>query len=64
MDSNTVEQISISHLNLAIAKCRHLNPVISSNDKTLSWDGYVELYSHGGKKKTNFIGRCPIQVKG
>ena len=64
MDSNKVEQISVSCLVSAIAKCEHLNPVISSNDKTLSWDGYVELYNHGGNKKANFIGKCPIQVKG
>ena len=64
MDSNTVEQFSVSYLKLAIAKCEHLNPLIDSNDKTLSWDGYIELYNHGGNKKANFIGKCPIQVKG
>ena len=64
MDSNTIEQMSVSYLNLAIAKCEHLNSVINSNDKTLSWDGYVEVYSQDGNKKSDFTGRCPIQVKG
>ena len=36
MDSNTIEQVSVSSLNLEIAKCEHLNPaVINSKDKTL-----------------------------
>ena len=56
MDSNTVEKISVSRLELEIDKCEHLNSVISSNDKTVSWDGYFELYNHVGNKKAD-LGR-------
>ena len=64
MNSNAIEKIAVSHLNLAIAKCEFLNPGISDNDKTPSFDGYIELYSKAGHKKSDWIGRCDVQVKG
>ena len=64
MNSNAIEKIAVSHLNLAIAQCEFLNPGISDNDKTPSFDGYIEIYSKAGHKKSDWIGRCDVQVKG
>lgn len=64
MNSNAIEKIAVSHLNLAIAQCEFLRAEISDNDKTPSFDGYIELYSKAGNKKSDWIGRCDVQVKG
>ena len=64
MNSNAIEKIAVSHLNLAITQCEFLRAEISENDKTPSFDGYIELYSEAENKKSNWIGRCDVQVKG
>ena len=64
MNSNAIEKIAVSHLNLAITQCEFLRAEISENDKTPSFDGHIELYSKAGNKKSDLIGRCDIQVKG
>lgn len=64
MNSNAIEKIAVSHLNLAITQCEFLRAEISENDKTPSFDGYIELYSKAGNKKSDWIGRCDVQVKG
>lgn len=64
MNSNSIEQIAVSYLTMKIAICEHLKADISQNDKTLSWDGQIEVYGSVGNKKADFIGRCPVQVKG
>jgi len=64
MNSNSIEQIAVAHLTMKIAICEHLKADINQNDKTLSWDGHVEVYGSTGNKKADFVGRCPVQVKG
>lgn len=64
MNSNAIEKIAVSHLNLAITQCEFLRAEINENDKTPSFDGHIELYSKAGNKKSDLIGRCDIQVKG
>lgn len=64
MNSNAIEKIAVSKLNSPIARCELLRPEISENDKTPSFDGYIELYSKPGNKKSDFLGKCPVQVKG
>ena len=64
MNSNATETIAVSYLNLRISMCGLLRPEISQNDKTPSFDGHIELYSESGNRKENFVGRCPVQVKG
>ena len=64
MNSNSIEQIAVAHLTMKIAVCEHLKADINQNDKTLSWDGHIEVYGSVGNKKADFVGRCPVQVKG
>ena len=64
MNSNAIEKIAVSYLNLVITQCELLRAEISENDKTPSFDGHIELYSKVGNKKSDLIGRCDIQVKG
>ena len=64
MNSNAIEKIAVCSLNLAITQCEFLRAEISENDKTPSFDGHIELYGKTGHKKSDWIGRCDIQVKG
>ena len=44
--------------------CPHIDPDISENDKRLSWDGFIFLFSDKEHKKENLVCKCEIQVKG
>lgn len=47
-----------------VARCPHLKPVISTNDKTAFTDGHIEVYQGLGQTKAEWRGRVPVQVKG
>ena len=47
-----------------VARCPHLKPVISTNDKTVFTDGHIEVYQGLGQTKAEWRGRVPVQVKG
>jgi len=65
MANERVECLAVAHLEMELFKSMYLVPNISRNDKTPSWDGDVFLYKHKGQhKKSEMIGRIPIQVKG
>lgn len=60
-----IEQMAITALRTRLDKCYYLTYHIDSNDKTPSWDGEILIYkSIEDRKKTNLIGRVPIQLKG
>lgn len=59
-----IEQIAVSAVNLAIARCDHLVGYISSNDRTPITDGHIDLYEGEAKVKGNLTARVPVQVKG
>lgn len=44
--------------------CPFLDSYIDSNDKTPSWDGTVFAYRNESQKKSDLVGRVPIQIKG
>ena len=64
MNSNAIELLAVSSLKSQITRCELLRPEISENDKTPSFDGHIELYSKPGNKKSDWCGKCPVQVKG
>jgi len=47
-----------------VARCPHLKPVISTNDKTVFTDGHIEVYQGLRQTKGEWRGRVPVQVKG
>ena len=61
-----IEKRAIIKLLDCLTKSDYLNPDIPTNDKTPSWDGFVELYKNKNKKKkkADFDVRIPVQVKG
>ena len=44
MDSRTIETLSVSAVRDSIDVCDYLQQYIDSNDKSPSWDGYVNIY--------------------
>lgn len=64
MDSKTIEKFAANAVEESILNTDLLHPEISENDKTLSWDGFIEVYKSNKKIKTNFDGKVDIQVKG
>lgn len=47
-----------------VARCPHLKPVISTNDKTVFTDGHIEVYQGIAQTKAEWRGRVAVQVKG
>jgi hypothetical protein len=64
MDSRTIETLSVSAVRDSIDVCDYLQQYIDSNDKSPSWDGYVNIYDGTDKAKAHMKGRIPVQVKG
>lgn len=51
MNSNKIETGAIICLESLLWKCPHIDYSISRNDKGLSWDGFIYLYSDKNQKK-------------
>ena len=64
MDNRTIEKFAANAVEESILDTDMLHPEISENDKTLSWDGFIEVYRSNDKVKANFDGKVDIQVKG
>ena len=64
MNSNLIEQKAITYLNTILLECPHIKSEINQNDKGISWDGFLYLFSHDTHKKENLRCKCEIQVKG
>jgi hypothetical protein len=59
-----VETLAVTEIAGLVARCPHLKPVISINDKTVFTDGHIEVYQGLGQTKAEWRGRVPVQVKG
>jgi len=64
MSTVDVEALAVAKIQAMIARCPHLKPFIASNDKTPFTDGHIDVYSGLGQKKTDWLGRVTVQVKG
>jgi hypothetical protein len=63
MDKSLVDTQGVDYLSLCLSKTDYLKPLITQNDKTLSWDGYVEVYTNTSFRGDNLFARAPVQVK-
>ena len=64
-NSTLIEQAAITKLKDALARTGIVNAQITENDKTLSWDGELQIYEAGESfSKSLLKGRIPVQVKG
>lgn len=59
-----VETLAVTQIAGLVARCPHLKPVISTNDKTVFTDGHIEVYQGLARTKADWRGRVAVQVKG
>ncbi|MEC2078519.1 DUF4365 domain-containing protein [Metabacillus fastidiosus] len=65
MDTIIIEHLACLEINnLILQPPFHLVSNIQWNDKGLSFDGDIDVYSHQKLEKSNFISKVPVQVKG
>ena len=64
MDNKAIETLSVNAVKNSIVTSDFLDQFINDNDKEPSWDGAVYIYDNKSKKKSNFVGRMPVQIKG
>lgn len=64
LDGMTLETLSVSAVKDSLVTSGFLAPYINENDKEPSWDGHIYIYGSKSKKKADFRGRVPAQVKG
>ncbi len=63
MNTQRIEGKGITSVNDFIFNSSILVPHLDFNDKTDSWDGFIFAYSNETNKKSNLLGRIPVQVK-
>ena len=63
-NNKRIEESATTALKTALLRCRYIDSYIDSNDKTPSWDGTIFVYKNHKQKKSDLLGRVPIQVKG
>jgi hypothetical protein len=59
-----VEVLAVAKIQSMVGRCPHLKPFLVSNDKTPFTDGHIDAYRGLGQKKTDWLGRVSVQVKG
>lgn len=64
MNSIDIEQCAVTTIKQKFLVSTRISTFISDNDKEPSWDGHLYLYEGKKKRKADFIGRIPVQVKG
>ncbi|MEB9458508.1 DUF4365 domain-containing protein [Bacillus anthracis] len=65
MDKTIIEHLACLEINNLILQAPfHLVSNITLSDKGISFDGDIDVYSHQELKKSNFISKVPVQVKG
>lgn len=63
--SNTrrIEGKGVTAVNDLILNSSSLIPHLDFNDRTDSWDGFVFVYSGNSSRKSDLLGRVPVQIK-
>jgi hypothetical protein len=62
MDAKAIETLAINAIRERLVLSDRLDQFIQENDKEPSVDGFVNLYSPGGKTKENYLGRVAVQI--
>lgn len=64
MSSTKIEKKAILALENFLEDSEIIDSKITSNDREMSWDGNLYVYSHEDMAKVNYLCRIPVQVKG
>lgn len=64
MNIKTIEILAVNAVRDSIAVCDYMEPYLSDNDKTPSWDGEIFIYDKPDRKKEHLRGSVKVQIKG
>lgn len=64
MNSNKKESIAITALINEVNKFDNIQDELKKRDKEPVWDGNLYLYKKDTSKKSDIVGRIPVQIKG
>ncbi|TGG86743.1 hypothetical protein [Geotoga petraea] len=63
MNSSDIEESAIDNLKLFLRN-DFLKPNFKTEDKNISWDGEIEVFDKPNKRKSDLLGKIPVQIKG
>ena len=64
LSKKDIEELATGAVKRYFNTCNLISPQIQENDKTLDWDGELNLYETKKDIRKNYIGSLRIQVKG
>lgn len=64
IDNRVIELKAVIKVMDILSDTKVVMPCFSFNDKTPSFDGFLEVYSSSEMKKENLIGKANVQIKG
>mgnify|MGYP003290926261 CR=1 FL=1 len=64
MNIKTIELLAVNAVRESIIVCDYMEPYLSDNDKTPSWDGEIFIYDKPSRKKVHLRGGVKVQIKG
>ena len=63
-DANKIESIAVNAVSQVVDHHNLLRSELKMNDKTISFDGHIDVFREEKQKKENYFGQVPVQVKG
>ncbi|MBS4207202.1 DUF4365 domain-containing protein [Bacillus sp. FJAT-50079] len=63
MNNSIREMIGVNAVSIEITRNVFLKGEIPTNDKSVSWDGEIQIYNEKSHHKSTLFGRVPVQVK-
>ena len=64
MNNNHIENVAVDKVRFYLNNCGVFKANINSNDKSITFDGNIEVYYSENQKTDTFKGYFPLQVKG
>lgn len=64
MNSTDIESDAITNFRTYLKGCPNISAHISENDRGISWDGFLDMFSDGVKDKNHYVDHIYIQIKG
>ncbi|WP_031463839.1 DUF4365 domain-containing protein [Streptococcus agalactiae] len=63
VNNRKIETLGLSYLRTVLDKNNYLQTYFDENDKTPLWDGEIHLLRAPSEKKSDIIGKVPVQIK-
>lgn len=63
INNRKIETLGVSHLRTFLDKNNYLQTYFDENDKTPLWDGEIHLLKAPSEKKSDIVGKVPVQIK-